>query len=144
MRILLNGEADLTVFELDSPGFEVEVAPGVHAHYSAMQRFAHSLALCTASVLVAYAEQIDAPTDSLAIRVRWEYVEPPFRIGRIDMQVYWPQLPESRLAAAQRAARHCTLHHTLERPPVVLTDVNLEPAPTLTQEKGAQPPAPQP
>ena len=144
MRILLNGATDLTLFELDSPGFEVEVAPGVHAHYSAMQMFANSLALCTASALIAYAEQIDAPTDSLAVRVKWDYVEPPFRIGRIDMQIHWPQLPESRLAAAQRAARHCTLHHTLEHPPVVLTEVNLEPAPLPEKEEGAQPPTPQP
>ena len=37
----------------------------------------------------------------------------PKRVTAITVDVKWPSLPESRLDAATRAARHCTMHATL-------------------------------
>lgn len=137
----MHGESDLSVFDLASPGFEVETAPGVYEPYSAMQMFATSLGLCTASVLASYAEQVGVSIEKLAVRVKWQYAEGPFRIGSIDMQIFWPELPQSRRIAAERAASHCTIHHTLEHSPQLSTRVLIAPEPGLKYE-GAREPAP--
>ena len=123
MRILMHSEFDLTVSDFHSSEFEVDVDPHAHAHFSALQMFATSLALCTASVLADYGEQLGAETHALQIRLRWEVEERPRRISHIEMDIEWPGLPTSRLAAAKRAAAHCTLHNTLHHSTKVETRV---------------------
>jgi len=122
MRVIMHNENDLELRDFNQPEFEVQ-AEDPEAHYSALQMFATSMALCTYSVLVAYSEQIDATTDDIVVKIQWSYADDPFRIGAIDMSIDWPQLPESRLAAAKRVAEQCTLHHTLAHPPRVTTSV---------------------
>ncbi|MFA9461797.1 OsmC family protein [Thiohalorhabdus sp. Cl-TMA] len=122
MRITLHAPQDLTLSDLAEEGLQIS-AGGEDVHFSAMEMFNTSLALCTASVLTAYAERIDAGLEGLAVRMRWEYGESPKRIGRITMDIRWPELPENRRKAAERAAAQCTLHHTLEMPPEVETRV---------------------
>lgn len=122
MKVILHKPEDLELRDFDLPGFDVE-SHDPQAHFSAMEMFATSMALCTYSVLAAYAEQIETSPEELRIGMRWSYVPEPFRIGNIDMDIHWPGLPESRIKAAQRAASHCTLHHTLEHPPTVVTTV---------------------
>lgn len=123
MRILMHDEQNLELRDFHRPEFEVESADP-RAHYSALQMFATSMALCTYSVLVAYSEQINADTHSMVVRIQWDYADDPYRIGNIDMHIQWPELPPSRLHAAQRVAEQCTLHHTLAHPPAVNTDVS--------------------
>ena len=123
MKIHLHDGEDITFSDFDDPGFDI-ITDDPETHYSALQMFATSLALCTYSVLISYAEQIDTATHRLSIRVRWDYVEHPYRIGHIDMQLHWPELPESRLKAAERAASLCTLHNTLHNPPEIKTTVD--------------------
>lgn len=122
MRILLHGEQDLELREMEEPELSVE-AVGEGAYFSALQMFAASLALCTYSVLASYAQRINAGTGGMRMRVRWNYADNPYRVADIDLAVEWPELPESRLEAAERAANHCTLHHTLAHPPAVRTTV---------------------
>mgnify|MGYP006290585083 CR=1 FL=1 len=124
MRILMHDESDLTLSRFEEPGFEVETEGEVHAHYSALQMFATSLGLCTASVLLTYGERVDAEPDDLTVRVAWTYTEDPYRVDEIEMDIDWPSLPESRLEAARRAAETCTIHNTLHHPPDVETRVN--------------------
>lgn len=121
MRIRLHGEDDLTVEALLEPGFEVESDPGIHAHFSAMEMFAASFALCSANVLMAYAEQTGDDPDDLSLRIRWSYLPNPLRIGAIELSVHWPSLPPGKRLAAERAAKQCTIHHTLEDPPNVVS-----------------------
>lgn len=121
MRIEMHGESDLTLSNLREPDFQI--VQGEHA-YSAMQMFGTSLALCSLSVLAAYAEQLGVGIEKLSCRIRWDYVEDPFRIGEIDMEITWPELPPSRLEAARRAAEKCTIHNTLHHPPEVRTRVS--------------------
>lgn len=122
MRVILHTEEDLEFRDFGTPSLEIQPEdPG--AHYSALQMFATSLALCTYSILASYAEQIDIPDENLVIRMRWIYAEDPMRVSDIDMDIEWPELPSSRLEAARRAAAHCTIHNTLAHPPRVETRV---------------------
>jgi uncharacterized OsmC-like protein len=124
MRIIMNSEEDLDIGDFTKPGINIEsTAPDTH--YSALQMFATSLALCTYSVLASYAEQIDVSSDNVAVHMAWSYAEEPFRIKQIDMEIDWPELPESRQAAARRAAAMCTIHNTLAHPPEITTRVNI-------------------
>lgn len=123
MHIQMHGESDLTLSGVEAPGFEVEVDPEVHAHFSALPMFATSLGLCTASVLATYGEQLDVPLEDLRVRVSWTYAEDPYRVDDIDMAITWPSLPESRREAVRRAAEKCTIHNTLHDPPEIETRV---------------------
>ena len=127
MRIRLNGENDLTLSEFDSGEFEIVGAEGLH--FSALEMFASGFGLCTASVLMSYGEQIGVSTDQLAVRIRWRYAEDPHRIAAFDMDIHWPELPASRLKAAERAAALCTVHATFRHPPELSTRVSTDPAP---------------
>ncbi len=124
MKIRLEGEHVLTVSEIDLPGMELETAPHVHAHFSSFEMFTTSVALCTASVLAGYGEQLDVDTRGLAVRVQWSVADRPRRIGELVLDFAWPELPASRRRAAERAAAHCPLHKTLEHPPRLVTRVH--------------------
>lgn len=105
----------------EGEGFAFE--PGEASTLSPFHLLAASLATCTYSVLVGYAEHARLPTDGLAIDVSWELDGDPFRVTRMEMAIEWPGLPESRHAAAVRAASHCTIHHTLQEGSAVETKV---------------------
>jgi uncharacterized OsmC-like protein len=122
MKIHMHTEEDLEFTEFAEPAFEL-VPSSADQQYSALQMFATAMALCTYSVLFGYGENIDTDVERIRIRIRWAYAEHPFRIDRLEMDVHWPELPESRLEAARRAAAHCTLHNTLEHPPRITTTV---------------------
>ncbi|MEJ2646155.1 MAG: OsmC family protein [Gammaproteobacteria bacterium] len=123
MKILLHTEEDLEFQSFDQPGLEVEPRDP-DAHYSALQMFATSVALCTYSVLASYADTIDVSDADMTMRIKWSYADDPFRIGHMDMDIRWPGVPDSRIKAARAAANHCTLHHTLEQPPEFVTRVH--------------------
>lgn len=122
MRVRMFSETDLELSEFGSGGLEVE-SDDPALPFSALQMFAVSMGLCTFSILAAYSEQIGADTDDIRIRLTWDYAAQPLRIGSIDMDVHWPQLPTSRLEAARRVAGQCTLHNTLHHPPAIHTGV---------------------
>ena len=82
--------------------------------FGPLQMLAASLALCTASVIHSYAETAKLDVAGLAIEVRWEYVEDPYRVGRFDLTLHLPEsLPAARHRAIIRAADTCTVHQTL-------------------------------
>ena len=122
MKIIMRSEENLEFRQFNESGFDIEsLAP--EFHYSALQMFATSLAMCTYSVLFAYAEQVKTSANSLVISVNWTYAKDSARVNNINMNIQWPALPSSRLNAAQRAASLCTLHQTLENPPHIVTKV---------------------
>ncbi len=122
MRVLLHDETDLELTDVMTPGFEVE-SSGEEVPFSALQMFATSLALCTLSVLVSWAQHAGTDPSSISIGIRWAYAPKPMRVSEIEMAIRWPDLPPERLEAARRAAEQCTLHHTLAQPPPVVTRV---------------------
>lgn len=122
------GSTELLLRNLGEPGLHLHGDAGGEG-FGALQMFAASLALCTASVLTTYAKNVlKVDTQRLALGVRWEYAERPFRVGSMELVVRWPELPEDRVDAARRAAASCTVHRTLERPPDVTTTVTRDPA----------------
>jgi uncharacterized OsmC-like protein len=117
MRIILDGERSLRVQAAGST-LEVESKdPAVD--FSPLHMLAASLATCTDSVVAVWAMQAGLELEDLEIGVTWEYVEDPYRVGRYDLVLNWPSLPADRRTAASRVARHCTVEHTLEIPPVI-------------------------
>lgn len=123
MVIRLHGATDLELTDLDDPRLHIH-GDADGEGFSALQMFAASLILCTASVLEGYASGVlDTDVGNLSLRAKWDYVEDPYRVGRIDMTVRWPDVPESRIEAVKRAVRSCTVHRTLEHPPEITTEV---------------------
>jgi uncharacterized OsmC-like protein len=123
MRVFLHSETELTLSELHQPGVQLEHAPDRHVPFSALQMFATSLGLCTGSVMLAYSRQLQVGVDGLQVHLRWKVVPDPLRVDDIEMDIRWPELPESRLKAAERAAKQCTIHNTLSHPPQLRTTV---------------------
>lgn len=91
--------------------------------FSPFHMLAASLATCTLSVLHSWAGNAEISTGDLAIEVSWDFAEEPYRVGGIRMDLRWPSLPEERRATAERAAKLCTVHQTLEHPPAIETRV---------------------
>ncbi|MGM0555281.1 MAG: OsmC family protein [Myxococcota bacterium] len=122
MLIFLEDDTSITLSQFDEPDFQIEAA-SEDVHFSAIPMFATSLGLCTFSVVAEYGRRFDADASSVEVDVDWSYREDPFRIGEIAMTIRWPDLPEERLQAVERAASHCTIHNTLEHPPNMQTTV---------------------
>ncbi len=123
MDLVLHGPTELEVAKLSEPGLALVGDAGGHG-FGPLQMLGASLALCTASVLHAYAHEVaKAPVSDLALRVSWSYGEHPHRVARIELVVRWPSLPEERRAAAERAAASCTVHRTFEHPPELIARV---------------------
>lgn len=123
MKIVLDSPTSLTLRDFQNPDFEVE-SRDPEAHFSALPMFHVSLGLCTYSVVAEYGRRFDAPAEGLEVQMEWEYAEDPYRVGRIDMDIRWPGLPESRVQAVERAAAQCTIHNTLHHPPEMETRVH--------------------
>lgn len=122
MQVVLHSETELELSELTIPGFDL-ASDTQDLAFSAIPMFVTSLALCAASVLISYADHLQTAFDQLRLRVTWGYEEDPRRIGEIEIDIVWPELPPSRRDAARHAAEQCTLHHTLAIPPRVKTEV---------------------
>lgn len=112
MKITLHHATDISVSQLHEAGFDID-SQDPEAQFGAIHMCVASLAWCTYSVLASYGQRIDAGVEDMRIRLQWRFVERPHRIGHIDMVIHWPQVPESRLDAAMRAAAMCTLHNTM-------------------------------
>ena len=113
MKIALHTATDISVSRLHETGFEID-SQDPDVQLGAIHMCVASLAWCTYSMLASYGQRIDAGVGDMSIRLQWRYAERPHRIGHIDMAIHWPEVPESRLDAAMRAAAMCTLHNTLQ------------------------------
>ena len=91
-------------------------------NYSPFHMLAGGLAYCTFSVMYAWAENAGLDAGDLTVEVSWTFAQDPQRIDRYDMRFNWPSLPEQRLDTACRVAKMCTIHATLQRPPVISID----------------------
>lgn len=121
IRILKDDQIRLTAAE---PGFSID--PGDVGTISPFHLLAASLASCTYSVLHSYGQHARIPLDGLAIDVAWELGGDPFRVTAVDMALHWPELPDARRPAAERAAAQCTIHHTLAHGAEVRTRVEVD------------------
>jgi uncharacterized OsmC-like protein len=101
------------------PGPLTIEAESVEQQYSPFHMLGSSLAMCTFSVLYAWATHAKLSVDDLTIEVRWAFAEKPHRVGEMNLTFTWPSLPASRVNAAKRACELCTIHATLHSPPTV-------------------------
>ena len=115
MKILLDGDEHIRL-EPGPPPLTIE-ADRADRSYSSFQMLASALATCSWSVLASWAEQAELDTTGLAIDVRWEFVDDPHRVGRMQVELDWPGLPEARKEAARRVMSLCAVHQTLHHSP---------------------------
>lgn len=109
MQLHIVNEAQVRLELDDEDGLAIHGEP-----FGALQMLATSLALCTASVLQDYATTAQIHLHHLAIDVRWDYAEHPYRVGQMQMALaIGPEVPTRRHQALLRAAEHCTVHQTL-------------------------------
>lgn len=108
-RIRLEGTAGPLSIEAESP----------ETYYSPFHMLASSLATCVFSVLASWGSNADLSPDDLAIEVGWEFADNPHRVGRFELELIWPSLPEARRGTAERAAHLCPIHKTLGHPPEI-------------------------
>jgi uncharacterized OsmC-like protein len=113
--ILLTATEEMLTIEADSP----------EQSYSPFHMLASALATCTFSVLYSWASNSDFDVGDLQIRVQWEFVESPHRVGNMTMQLMWPSLPENRRAAAERASKLCAVHATLSHTVPITTELKV-------------------
>lgn len=113
MRITVEGETALTVAG-GGEGLEIEEEGG---RLGPLEMLAASLATCTVAVLTSWGRNVGLDPDDLVVRLEWEYVDDPYRVGRYDLEVRWPGLPDGRRDRARRVVEACTVHHTLAHPP---------------------------
>lgn len=111
MKITLVSDEEILLE--DSPGALTVEAPTHDAQYSPYHMLASSLASCTFSVLHSWAAHAKLDADRLRLRVSWTFAENPLRVDSISLGIEWPDLPEERRKAAERAASLCPVHHTL-------------------------------
>lgn len=120
MEIHIRSDDRIRLTEAE-PGFIID--PGDSDTVSPFHLLAASLATCTYSVLHSYGQHAKIPLEGLAIDVAWELGGDPFRVTEVEMALHWPDLPDARRAAAERAAAQCTIHHTLAHGATVRTRV---------------------
>jgi uncharacterized OsmC-like protein len=122
MRVRSSGPSQLELTQIASPELELQIDS-----LGAIELLAASLGVCTARVLETYAANVaQVPVDSLVVRVSWQLDEHPLRVGALELSIRWPELPQSRLEAARRAALTCTVHRTFAHPPTITTSVTRE------------------
>ncbi|MET8945243.1 OsmC family protein [Streptomyces sp. NPDC004542] len=119
-------------FAVDVRGHRITVdqpveAGGKDTAPTPTELFAASLATCVAFYAGRYLHRHGLPRSGL--RVGAEFVmstDRPARVAAVRVVVAPPpELPEQRRAALLAVASHCTVHHTLQRPPRI--DIELAP-----------------
>jgi putative redox protein len=83
------------------------------------EMFVASLASCVAFYVRRFLLRHDLPTDGLAVTALFSMSEHPARVGEIQLSIQIPGVPEDRRAPLLAVASHCTVHNSLEHPPVV-------------------------
>jgi uncharacterized OsmC-like protein len=93
---------------------------GYPADLNPVQLQAAALVGCTAAVMERYAQTAELDLTGTTLTIDWSFGSEPRRIDRYQIEVALPAtLSEARQAAVLRAAQHCTVHATLEHPPLI-------------------------
>ncbi|GAA5530129.1 OsmC family protein [Herpetosiphon gulosus] len=90
------------------------------ADLNPVQLQAAALVGCTAAVMERYAQTAELDLKGTTLVIRWSFGSEPRRIDRYEIEVTLPAtISQTRQAAVLRAAQHCTVHATLEHPPLI-------------------------
>lgn len=121
MRIIVLSDARIRI-EPSGKRLTVE-AEDADADFSPFHMLAGGLGACVFSLLYTWAVNAHLSPDDLALEVGWHFAEQPYRVGRYDVELHWPSLPEERRVAAARVVAACPVHATLEHPTQLVTTV---------------------
>jgi len=125
MDIHLQAPTRFTISDFEDEELNIrEDSPALY--FSALTMWVAALARCTYAVLEVYGHRFGADSRSVEIAMSWEYAENPTRFSKIEMDIYWPTLPEKRRRAVERAAQHCTIHNTIHDCVEVVTRVKVD------------------
>lgn len=112
MNIQVLGQTDLRLSRFDQDGMDI-VLENKMQRLSALAMFVTSLGRCTFAVLDHYALRMDVEIENIVTRLTWDFDHDPTRFKVINMDIYWPELPEKRVKSVERASHKCTIHTTI-------------------------------
>lgn len=112
MKVHLFAEKEVHLSDLEGDGIEVTLEKDAF-YYGAIAMFVTSLGKCTYAVLSNYAMRLDLDPNEIKIQLIWDYQYDPTVISKIDMEINWPSLPETRKQAVERTSHKCTVHNTI-------------------------------
>jgi len=112
MKIHVIGKTELRLSRFDEEGFEV-LLENKMPRLSALAMFVTSLGRCTFAVLDHYALRMDIPIENIVTHLEWDYHSDPTRFKEIRMNIYWPEIPEKRVASVERASHKCAISNTI-------------------------------
>jgi len=111
MKIEILDQTELRLSDWETDG--IEILLGKQPRFSALAMFVASLGRCTFAVIDHYALRMDVPIENIVTHMTWEFESDPTRFKTIWMNIYWPEVPEKRLASVERAAHKCAISNTI-------------------------------
>ncbi len=111
MKIEVLGQTELRLSDWEEDG--IDIVLGKLPRFSALAMFIASLGRCTFAVIDHYALRMDVEIENIVTHLEWEFSEDPTRFKTILMKIYWPEIPEKRLASVERAAHKCAISNTI-------------------------------
>ena len=112
MKITVIGQNELTLSSFDEEGIEI-ILENKMQKLSALAMFVASLGRCTFAVLDHYALRMDVEIENIVTKLEWDFLSDPTRFKSITMDIYWPELPEKRVASVERASHKCAISNTI-------------------------------
>ena len=113
MIIQVLGQTEIRLSRFDEEGFDVQLENKM-PRLSALAMFVTALGRCTFAVLDHYALRMDVPIENIVTHLEWDYHSDPTRFKTINMKIYWPELPEKRVASVERASHKCAISNTIK------------------------------
>jgi len=111
MKIEILGQTELRLSDWEEDG--IDIILGKQPRFSALAMFIASLGRCTFAVIDHYALRMDVPIENMVTHLKWEFDSEPTRFKTIWMDIYWPEVPEKRLASVERASHKCAISNTI-------------------------------
>ena len=112
MKITVVGQTEIHLSEFDEDGIEI-ILENKMQKLSALAMFVASLGRCTFAVIDHYALRMDVPIENIVTHLEWDYHTEPTRFKTIDMKIFWPEVPEKRIASVERASHKCAISNTI-------------------------------
>lgn len=113
MKITVLGQTELRLSSFDEEGIEI-ILENKMQKLSALAMFVASLGRCTFAVVDHYALRMDVPIENIVTHLKWDFLTEPTRFKTIDMAIYWPEVPEKRVASVERASHKCAISNTIK------------------------------
>jgi len=112
MKITVTAQTELILSAFDEDGIEIILENKIQK-LSALAMFVASLGRCTFAVLDHYALRMDVPIENIVTKLKWDFLSDPTRFKTIDMDIFWPEVPEKRITSVERASHKCAISNTI-------------------------------